>query len=310
LQGDHAAKEAEDAAVVCGQLGIPHTVLDYRTLFRERVLDYFAASYLRGETPNPCVVCNKQIKFGAFLASAGEMGCGLIATGHYAIIERQEDGRVRIRRGACEKKDQSYVLYSLRQDQLARALTPLGPYSKEEVRRLAAESGLAVSQKSESQDICFVPDGDYCAFLERYTGGKPPPGDFVDQDGAVLARHRGLWHYTIGQRKGLGVGFGRPLYVTAIRPEDASVALGENELLFRRELTARDVNWIDFERLAEPRRFDAKIRYGAKPAPALATPLPDGRLHVRFDEPQRAVTPGQSVVLYQGDYLVGGGVIT
>jgi tRNA-specific 2-thiouridylase len=309
LQWEQAAKEAEDAAAVCRQLGVPHVVLDYRALFREQVMDYFAASYRQGETPNPCVVCNRQIKFGAFLASAEEMGCGFIATGHYAIIEHQESGRTRLRRGTHDKKDQSYVLYSLSQTQLARVLMPLGAYSKEEVRRLAEDSGLVVSKKAESQDICFIPDGDYCGFLEQYTGEKPPLGDFVGQDGAVLGQHRGLWHYTIGQRKGLGVGFGRPLYVTAIYPGDRTVALGDNELLFQRELTARDVNWIDSAPLTEPHRYDAKIRYGAKPAPALVTPLPNGEIHVLFDEPQRAITPGQSVVLYEGEYVAGGGVI-
>lgn len=310
LPGQEGEPEAvRDAREVCAALDIPHHVLDYRELFREKVVDAFAEQYALGRTPNPCVVCNRNIKFGAFLDYAREQGHDKIATGHYAgIVYDEALSRWRLRRSAVRRKDQSYVLYHLSQEQLAAALLPLDGYDKDEIRAIARQEGLAVGEKADSQDICFIPDGDYGAFLDSYTEEDSLSGEFVDSDGNVIGAHQGIRHYTVGQRKGLGGGFAQPMFVRSISPSDNHVVLTAGEGLFSTVLEADEVSWIDFDEPTEPLRVEASIRYAHKPAPA--TVFPDGkRARVEFDEPQRAITPGQSVVFYRDEYVVGGGTI-
>lgn len=301
---------ARDAKAVCDALGLPHYIFDFRERFRGQVVDYFAREYDRGATPNPCAVCNREIKFGALLQKAREMGFDRIATGHY--VRSHYDGelrRFRLLKAASAQKDQSYVLYSLTQEQLAATLFPLGGYEKSRVRELAREIDIDLSRKADSQDICFIPDGNYAAFLDGYLGASGAPGDFIDLDGTILGRHRGIRHYTVGQRKGLGISFARPMFVAGIDARHNTVTLAPNEALMGGGFTASQVNWIDFEAPDKPMRLQVKIRYGAKPAGALVTPLADPGAQVLFDEPQRAITPGQPAVFYDGEYLVGGGII-
>lgn len=305
-----SADDMRDAAYVCQQLGIPHYVLNYKDLFRQEVVGPFAEEYLRGRTPNPCISCNRYIKFGAFSHKLRELGFDLMATGHYACCGYNEaTGRWELKRAIHPEKDQSYVLYNLTQEQLAMLRLPLGEYSKPEIRAIAEESGLVVAKKPDSQDICFVPDGDYAKFIEQYTGRKSKPGDFVDMEGNILGRHKGIIHYTLGQRRGLGIPAAARLYVCDISPKTNQVVLGSNEDLFHTELTAEKVNLISCESLKEPMRLKAKIRYRHPEQDAVAWQTEDGVLHVRFDKPQRAITKGQAVVLYDGDIVVGGGVI-
>ncbi len=307
--GQAADSPAEDAAAACRALGIPHYTFDFREIFKKKVLDRFAEEYDRGRTPNPCVLCNREIKFGAFLDAAREYGYDRVATGHYARVEY--DGAqtlYRVRRAACAEKDQSYVLYTLSQTRLAAAEFPLGNFSKADARRLAQAHGLAAAKKPESQDICFVPDGDYAAFLCGYLGTKSPPGDFLGENGEILGRHRGVRHYTIGQRRGIGLSFSQPMFVAGIDAEANTVKLAPNEALMRSSLNVSGLNWIEPLKTDVPLRLEVKLRYGAKPA--AATVYASGETAaVVFDEPQRAVTPGQSAVFYNGEYLVGGGVI-
>lgn len=305
-----AVDDVNDARRVCDRLGIPHYVFNYKELFRREVVDYFVGEYRRGATPNPCIACNRAIKFDSFIRKARAMEFDYVATGHYAsILFDEHRSRWRLRRGAFAEKDQSYVLYTLSQRQLAHIVMPLGGYSKSEIRAIAEEAGLAVSGKADSQDICFVPDGDYCAFLERYTGETSPAGFFVDRDGNVLGRHRGIWHYTIGQRKGLGMSFGKPMYVAGIDAASNTVLLDDNEALFQSELRAGDLRLIECDVLTGPVRCTARIRYSARPAEAMLHPPEDGVVRVVFDHLQRAATPGQAVVFYDGDYVLGGATI-
>ena len=301
--------DAEDARSAAFRLGMPHYVFNETAAFEEKVIRHFVETYESGGTPNPCIECNRHLKFSAMLRRALELGCGYIATGHYARIERREDGRWLLKTGTDAAKDQSYVLYMLTQDQLAHTLFPLGELTKEQVRRLAADRGLRNAKKHDSQDICFVPDGDYEAFLRRYTGHEYPPGDFVDPQGNVLGRHRGLPAYTIGQRRGLGVSGGRPLYVCRKDAERNTVLLTDNDRLFSDRLTARDVNLIDRETVEAPLRCTAKIRYSHGAAACTVTQTEADEISVVFDEPQRAITSGQAVVLYDGDTVIGGGTI-
>lgn len=297
-----------DARAVCEKLGIQHYVFDFREQFRDGVMEYFAAEYRRGRTPNPCVACNRRIKFGAFLEEADRLGFDYIATGHYARASIGADGMLRVRRAASLAKDQSYALWRLGQNELRRALFPLGELGKPEVRRIAEQSGLPVSRKAESQDICFVPDGDYAAFLRDFLGDECPSGDFVDEAGIVLGRHRGVWSYTVGQRKGLGLSFERPMYVTSLNARANTITLGPSESLFCSELRGEAANWPGGAPYG-PVRLAGKIRYGAEPAGCVVTPGENGALSAVFDSPQRAITPGQSAVFYDGDLLVAGAVI-
>ena len=305
-----SADDLETAKAVAAALGIPHTVLDLCPLFQQAVMDKFVSEYVHGRTPNPCIDCNREVKFGALLDWALAQGADAIATGHYARVSYDDvSGRWLLLRGRDRRKDQSYVLYQLTQRQLAHLLLPVGTYEKPALRALAREAGLDNADKADSQDICFVPDGDYVAFLRRYGGVKPVPGDFVDQAGHVLGRHKGLECYTTGQRKGLGVSADTPLYVLRKELDTGRVILGPNSDLFTRELTAERINWISIPELTAPMSVTAKTRYSQREASAVAEPLPGGRIHVVFEEPQRAITAGQAVVLYDGERVVGGGTI-
>ena len=307
---DPQEQDIADARSVADTLGISHTVLDLRELFQREVMDHFVSEYVAGRTPNPCVDCNRCIKFGALLDWALDHGADALATGHYARVGRDEaSGRHLLLRGTDRRKDQSYVLYQLTQRQLSHLLLPVGDYEKPAIRALAAEAGLDNAEKADSQDICFVPDGDYVGFLQRYGGVTPVPGDFVDQEGHVLGRHRGLECYTTGQRKGLGVSADAPLYVVRKDLDAGTVVLGPDSALYTDTLTAERVNLISLSALTGPIQVTAKTRYSQKEAEATVEPLEDGRVRVTFAQPQRAVTAGQAVVFYDGEAVVGGGTI-
>lgn len=304
------SEELESAAEAARTLGIPHTVVDLCDLFSREVMNRFVEEYRAGRTPNPCVDCNREIKFGALLDWVLDQGGDYLATGHYARVTRDSDtGRWLLLRSRDLRKDQSYVLYQLTQRQLSHLLLPVGEYEKSAIRRLAAERGLANAGKPDSEDICFVPNGDYMKFLETYGGVRPAPGPFVDESGRVLGQHRGLERYTIGQRKGLGVSAGIPLYVLRKDRAQNAVVLGPDSALFSRGLTAGRVNWISVSPPVSPLRVTAKTRYSQREAAAFVEPLPAGRIRVTFDQPQRAVTAGQAVVLYDGQRVVGGATI-
>ena len=304
-----SAAVVNDAEVVAERFGIPHRVFDLSKCFNERVISDFVSSYLSGETPNPCVVCNKHVKFGALFDSAKSISCELMATGHYARIEYDTGSGRYLLKKAASGKDQSYVLYSLTQEQLGRTVFPLGNLDKNQVREIAAEQNLFNSDKPDSQDICFVPDGDYAGFITRYTGKTPESGMITDKDGNVLGTHKGIINYTVGQRKGLGLSAPNPLYVTAKDAQSNRIIAGGNEELFSKTLTARELNWLAFPQLKGKLQLYAKTRYSQAEEPCTVFPLDDGRVRVEFFTPQRAVTPGQSVVFYDGDTVIGGGVI-
>ncbi len=304
------ADDARDAEAVARKLGMPFYVFRFTEEFRCQVMERFVNSYLHGETPNPCIDCNRYMKFEKLYERARLLGCDKIVTGHYARIGRDEaGGRWQMRKALDQTKDQSYVLYQLTQEQLAHVCLPLGELTKEKVRALAQEYGFFNAHKKDSQDICFVPDGHYETFIEEYTGKKAPEGNFVTQDGEVLGRHKGIIHYTVGQRKGLGIAAAYPYYVKEIRPESNEVVLCAHEELFQRTLTARDVNWVSIPEPDKEIRVQAKILYRHSPQPATAKVTEEGFLKVTFDELQRAITRGQSVVLYDGDLVLGGGKI-
>jgi len=303
-------EDVEDARSVARRLGMDFFVFNFKDAFRRHVMDDFAAAYLTGSTPNPCIQCNRHIKFNALLQRADELEIDFIATGHYARVDRDgETGRWRLLRGLDRRKDQSYVLYPLTQRHLSRLLLPVGDLSKAEVRSLAEARGLCNARKPDSQDICFVPDGDYPAFLRRYGGADLTPGDFVDTAGRALGRHRGLACYTTGQRRGLGVSADRPLYV--LRKDGASntVVLGDEAELYSSVVWAEGFNWVSLPPQEGPLSVTAKTRYSQTEAAGTLYPEEDGRVCVEFDTPQRAVTAGQSLVVYQGEAVVGGGVI-
>lgn len=302
--------DVEDAKSVAHKLDMPFYVFNFTDKFHECVIDNFIKAYENGQTPNPCIDCNKYLKFDKMLVRMKEINFDYVVTGHYARIEYDENsGRYLLKKAVDDTKDQSYVLYMLNQEQLAHIKFPLGGYTKAKIREIAEENGFANARKHDSQDICFVPDGDYAGFIERYSGKTFENGDFTDKNGNVLGTHKGIINYTIGQRKGLGIAYKKPLYVCDIQPLTNKVILGDNEDLFTDELTADNVNIIAKPDLYEHVRVCAKVRYRHKEQPATAWQTEDGLLHVKFDEPQRAITKGQSVVLYDGDTVVGGGVI-
>ena len=304
-----SADDAEDARQAATRLGMRFYVFNETARFQHCVMDTFVAEYAAGRTPNPCIDCNRELKFGALLERALTLGYDYIATGHYARIDTDPaTGKYRLLRGAERRKDQSYVLYQLTQHQLSHLLLPVGDYGKPAIRDKARQAGLDNADKGDSQDICFVPDGDYVGFLQRQ-GLTLTPGDFVDESGRVLGRHRGLPCYTVGQGKGLGIAVGRRVYVLGKDEAANTVTLGDNDRLFHRTLTASRVNWIGGEAPAVPLRCAAKTRYSQTESPCTAYPLPDGGLRVVFDQPQRAITAGQAVVLYDGDIVLGGGTI-
>lgn len=300
----------EDARRVADRLGIAHYCLNFRDIFNEKVVANFVAEYRRGRTPNPCVRCNDYVKFEAVLRKARAMGADFVATGHYARIEHDPGaGRYLLRRGSDPRKDQSYVLYVLTQDELAHTLLPLGHLEKQQTRDLARRLGLRVADKAESQEICFVVDGDYGHFLERVAPEVVRPGPVVDLDGREVGAHRGIAFYTLGQRRGLGIGGGEPLYVVDIDASRNALVVGPEEALYRDEVLADEVNLISRPALDEPIRVQAKVRYRMPAAEGWASQPAADRLLVRFDRPQRAITPGQSLVCYEDDVVVGGGTV-
>lgn len=302
--------DVEDARNVCYRMGIRYYVFNFSERFKEDVMDRFVDAYEHGSTPNPCIDCNRYLKFDKMFQRMRELEYDYIVTGHYARVEYDEEkNRYLLKKAVDDTKDQSYVLYMLTQEQLAHISLPLGGLCKTEVREIAEKHGFVNARKHDSQDICFVPDGDYAKFIEQYTGRKSIPGDFVDTEGNILGKHKGIIHYTLGQRRGLGIPAASRLYVCDISPKTNQVVLGNNEDLFHSELTATKVNLISCESLKEPMRLKAKIRYRHPEQEAVAWQTEDGVLHVRFDKPQRAITRGQAVVLYDGDIVVGGGVI-
>lgn len=303
-------KDVEDARSAAYKIGIDHLTFNFTEDFRSLVMKSFCDSYKDGKTPNPCIECNRHIKFGKMLRRAEELGFDGVATGHYARVERDEkSGRFLLRRAADISKDQTYVLYNLTQYQLERVIFPLGGLSKPQVREIAENAGLVNAKKPDSQDICFVPDRDYGGFIERFTGESFPEGDFLDVSGNVIGRHKNQIFYTIGQRRGLGVTFGKPVFVCGKNSADNTVILGESGDLMKREVIADNVNLISVERLTEPFRGTAKLRYSQKDSPVTVYPLEDGKIKLVFDEPQRAPAPGQAAVIYDGDFVFGGGEI-
>ncbi len=301
----------DDARRVANTLGIPYYVMNFKNEFKKNVIDYFTNAYLHGMTPNPCIACNRYVKWEALLKRSLDIGADYIATGHYARIAKLANGRYAIQKSKTDAKDQTYALYNLTQYQLSHTLMPLGEYEKPEVRRLAEEAGLIVANKPDSQEICFVQDNDYAGYIERECDcSSVRPGNFVDKDGNILGQHKGIIHYTVGQRKGLNLSMGRPVFVTDIRPDTNEVVIGDSEDVFSSELYADNINYMAEPQIEDQTRAYAKIRYSHKGAPCTVFNPENGRLRVVFDEPQRAITPGQAVVFYNPEGLVlGGGTI-
>jgi tRNA-specific 2-thiouridylase len=300
------ADDAFDAKSVCFSMGLPHYVFNFADDFKSDVIANFCDSYINGATPNPCIECNRKLKFEKLLRRARELDCEKIATGHYARIE-EVNGRYLLRKAVDIKKDQSYVLYTLTQKQLSRTLFPLGGLTKPEVRAIAEKAGFVNAAKHESQDICFVPDGDYAAFIERYSVRSFPKGNFLDTDGNIIGEHRGIIHYTIGQRKGLGMAFGSPKYVKYINIANNAITLCNIEDIYTQSTIIKNINLIMPDRLGE--KLKAKTRYNQIESPCGAVLVDEDTIKITFDEPQKAITPGQSCVLYDGEYVIGGGII-
>jgi tRNA-specific 2-thiouridylase len=299
----------DDARRVAHQIDIPYYVMNFKDDFKKNVIDYFVDEYKHGRTPNPCIACNRYVKWEALLKRCMDIGADYIATGHYARVIKLPNGRYTLRVAKGIVKDQTYALYNLTQEQLSRTLMPVGEYSKDQIRQIAEDVGLQVAHKPDSQDICFVPDGDYAGYLEREAGLEAKPGNFVDEAGNVLGTHKGIIHYTIGQRKGLGLAMGHPVFVADIRPETNEVVITDNEALFTTRLVADRVNFMSIDMLEGDMKVTAKIRYAHKGTNATIRMIGDDLVEVVFDEPVRAITKGQAVVFYENDYIVGGGTI-
>ena len=300
--------DVEDARNIAYKLGMSYYVFNFTDDFRNTVISKFIENYEKGYTPNPCIDCNRYMKFGKLYDRAKLLNCHYLVTGHYARIEKSDDKYI-LKKALDDTKDQSYVLYSMTQEQLAHTIFPLGDMKKSEVRAIAQQSGFINADKSDSQDICFVPNGDYASVIELYTGKKPTVGNFVDRQGHILGRHKGIMHYTIGQRRGLGVSSFQPLYVCGICPENHNVVLGNNKDLFKKELDVSDCNWISGVTPKTEFRCKVKIRYRQVEQWATVLPIASGKVHIVFDAPQRAITPGQAAVWYEGDTVLGGGTI-
>ena len=300
----------DDARRVADALDIPYYVMNFKKEFKCHVMDYFVEEYLQGRTPNPCIACNRYVKWESLLKRSLEIGADYIATGHYARIDRLPNGRYAIRNSVTAAKDQTYALYNLTQEQLAHTLMPVGEYTKDEIRKIAAGAGLPVAGKPDSQEICFVPDNDYAGFIDREAAGRVPgPGNFVGRDGTVLGRHKGITHYTVGQRKGLELAMGRRIFVTEIRPETNEVVIGENEDVFTSTVLCDKVNYMSVPDLCNPMRVLAKIRYNHGGEYCMIEKQKDGKVLCTFEKPVRASTPGQAVVFYDGEHVLGGGTI-
>lgn len=300
----------DDARRVAAKLEIPYYVMNFKEQFRHSVIDYFVDEYTNGRTPNPCIACNRYVKWESLLKRSLDIGADCIATGHYARVEQLANGRWSLRTSATARKDQTYALYNLTQDQLARTLMPVGAYTKEEIRQMALDLQLPVASKPDSQDICFVPDGDYASFIEKTACRRFPEGNFVLSDGTVVGKHKGIIHYTVGQRKGLGLSLGHPVFVLEIRPDTNEVVVGTGEESMSRYVLADHLNFMSVPDLTEPVRLFAKIRYNHRGAWCQVEKTGDDQILCTFDEPVRAITPGQAVVLYDGEYVFGGGTIT
>lgn len=300
----------DDARRVADMLDIPYYVLNFKQEFQTNVIDYFMEEYMHARTPNPCIACNRYVKWEALLRRAMELGCDYIATGHYARVCKLPNGRYALKKSAAAKKDQTYALYNLTQDQLSHTLMPVGEYEKEEIRKIAEKIGLQVANKPDSQEICFIPDHDYAGYIKRKTGRTFAKGNFVDLDGRILGQHKGIIHYTIGQRKGLGLSLGVPAFVVDIRPDTNEVVIGTNEDTFCDTLVADHVNFMALPSLAEGLELTAKIRYSHQ-GEVCKVEMPDkDKVICRFIKPVRAITPGQAVVFYDGDVVAGGAVIS
>ena len=299
----------DDARRVAAMLDIPYYVMNFKSEFKRDVIDYFVREYLAGRTPNPCIACNRYVKWESLLTRSIQIGADYIATGHYARICELPNGRYAIRNSVTAKKDQTYALYNLTQEQLKRTLMPIGDYTKEQVRKIAEDIGLMVAGKPDSMEICFVPDNDYASFIEKETGVTSVPGDFVDVDGNVIGKHKGVIHYTVGQRKGLGIALGKPAFVVAIRPEQNQVVIGEDRDVYTERLYANNLNFMAVDNITEPVHVKAKIRYSHEGAYCTVRKIDSDTIECIFDQPVRAVTPGQAVVLYDGEYVLGGGTI-
>lgn len=298
----------DDARRVADKIGIPFYVLNFRDSFKRNVIDYFVDEYMEGRTPNPCIACNKYLKFDELLKKAQGIGADYVATGHYAKIE-EHNGRYLLVKSDDDKKDQTYALYNMTQEQLAHTLMPCGEYTKDRIREIAKEIGLDVHNKKDSEEICFIPDNNHGRYISEAMPGKVKEGNFVDKEGNILGKHKGIVYYTIGQRKGLGLAMGRPVFVTDINPLTNEVVIGPEDDIFKTDLICKDINFIAFDGLDKPMELKAKIRYSAKPAEATISPLENGRVKVSFKDKQRAITKGQSVVFYLDDLIVGGGII-
>ena len=310
IPSDNNSTHAEsDAADIARRLGIPHHVLDFRDIFASQIIDYFCREYRLGRTPNPCIPCNTHIKFGVLWEKASKMGADFLATGHYARIEKDNRDRYILKKGQDRRKDQSYFLYQLTQEQLSHSLFPVGNLTKDEVRRIAAELGLPAASRPESQEICFIPDNDHTRFLENYMPQAARPGPILDGRGNTLGRHRGITSYTIGQRKGLQIAAAERLYVTAIVPDRNAVIVGTREQTYGTELVADNLNWIAMPAPKQSLIVKARVRYRHMEAEATITPQDNNTVYVKFTEPQMAITPGQAVVFYDGDIVIGGGTI-
>lgn len=298
----------EDARRVCDRIGIPFYVFNFKDSFKKKVIDYFVEEYMIGKTPNPCIACNKHLKFDELLTKARAIGADYVATGHYAKIE-ERDGRYLLIKSDDDRKDQTYALYNFTQDQLKHTLMPCGEYTKDKIREIAKEIGLDVHNKKDSEEICFIPDNDHGRYITLARPNEIKEGNFVDRKGNILGKHKGIVYYTIGQRKGLGLALGTPVFVTDINPKTNEVIVGPEVDIFKTELIAGDLNFISFDKLEKEIEISAKIRYSAKPAPCKLIPLKDGKVKVVFGDKQRAITKGQSIVFYDGNIVVGGGVI-